>query len=64
MWMNLNLRNCCYLNAAGCQNAAPPLSCFEETVNAYLQFYTGDYIRDHGGMNRMIVSAKRQSSIT
>lgn len=36
MWMNLNLKNCSYLNAAGCQNVDPHLSCFEETLNAYL----------------------------
>lgn len=57
--MNINLKGCGYLNAAGCQNAAPHLSCFEETVNALLQFYTGYYIRDHGDMNRIIVSVKR-----
>jgi hypothetical protein len=36
MWMNLNLKGCGYLNAAGCKNVDPHLSCFEETVNAYL----------------------------
>jgi ASC-1-like (ASCH) protein len=48
-----------YLNAEGWQNAAPHLSSFEETVNAYLQFYPEDYIRDHGGMNGIIVSVQR-----
>ena len=48
-----------YLFAEGWKNAAPHLNSFEDTVNAYLQFYPGNYVRDNGGMNAIIVSVQR-----
>lgn len=45
-----------FLTAEGWQNAAPHLSSLQATEKAYLEFYPGDYIRDHGGMNGIMIS--------
>lgn len=51
-----------FLNVEGWKNAAPHLNSLEETVNAYLQFYPGDYISEHGGMNGIIISVAHPTS--
>ena len=45
-----------FLNVEGWKNAAPHLGSFDDTVNAYLKFYPGDFIEKAGGMNGIIVS--------
>ena len=44
------------LATEGWQNAAPHLSSLPETEKAYLPFYSGNYIRGHGGMNGLMIS--------
>ena len=51
-----------FLDVEGWKNAAPHLNSLEETVNAYLQFYPGDYISEHGGMNGIIISVAHPTS--
>lgn len=48
-----------FLQAEGWQNAAPHLSSREETAAKYLEFYPGDFISQHGGMNGIIVEVAR-----
>lgn len=44
-----------FLDAEGWQNAAPHLGSREETAAKYLEFYPGDFIDRHGGMNGIII---------
>lgn len=51
-----------FLCAEGWKNAAPHLDSLEESVNAYLQFYPGEYISKAGGMNGIIISVVQPTS--
>jgi ASC-1-like (ASCH) protein len=48
-----------FLYGEGWQKAAPSLNSKKATVEAYLDFYPGDTIRQQGGMNGILVKAKR-----
>ena len=51
-----------FLDAEGWQNAAPHLGSREETTTQYLEFYPGDFIARHGGMNGIIIEVNNSTA--